>query len=104
MGTTIGFHEHDAKLTDVSATSLKAEQERLHDFDRRLAETRTNSLSASALYDYRIVQNAIKRELFSFEQMESYSRNPMTYAGVLDVNIYVKRNFAPLEQRVGSIT
>ena len=27
----------------------------------------------------------------------------MTYAGVLDVNIYIKRNFAPLEDRVRSI-
>ncbi|PYJ52684.1 MAG: hypothetical protein DME82_15915, partial [Verrucomicrobia bacterium] len=30
-------------------------------------------------------------------------QNPMTYASVLDVNIYIKRNFAPLEQRVRSI-
>jgi len=27
----------------------------------------------------------------------------MTYAGALDVNIYIKRNFAPLEERVGSV-
>src|SRR5690349_18835411 len=104
MGTTLGFHEYDGRVTDFSATSLKSEQARLHSFDQRLAEMRTNSLSASAFYDYRILHNAIKRELFTFEQMESYSRNPMTYAGVLDVNIYIKRNFAPLEQRVRSIT
>ena len=35
--------------------------------------------------------------------MESYTKNPMSYADVLDVNIYIKRNFAPLEQRVRSI-
>ena len=104
LGTSLGFHEHDGKVTDFSADSLKAEQARLHSFDERLGQTRTKALSASVFYDYRILQNAIKRELFSFEQMESYSRNPMTYAGVLDVNIYIKRNFAPLEQRVASIT
>jgi hypothetical protein len=27
----------------------------------------------------------------------------MTYAGALDVNIYIKRNFAPLEERVRSV-
>src|SRR5208282_890149 len=32
-----------------------------------------------------------------------YSQNPMTYAGVLDVNIYIKRDFARLEDRVRSI-
>ena len=36
--------------------------------------------------------------------MRIYSQNPMTYASVLDVNIYIKRDFAPLEDRVRSIT
>src|SRR5205085_8826052 len=57
-----------------------------------------------AYYDYRILRGAIQREIFSFEQMRIYSQNPMTYAGVLDVNIYIKRNFAPLENRLRSIT
>src|SRR5581483_1374332 len=84
--------------------SLNRELERLRSFDERLGRLETNLLSAPASYDYRILRNAIERERFSFEQMEIYSHNPMTYAGVLDVNIYVKRNFAPLEQRVASIT
>src|SRR5439155_27243505 len=42
-------------------------------------------------------------EIFRFKEMESYFKNPMTYAGVLDLNIYIKRNFAPLEERVRSI-
>ena len=35
--------------------------------------------------------------------MRIYSDNPMTYAGALDVNIYIKRDFAPLEDRVRSV-
>jgi len=103
-GTTLGFHEYDGKVTDFSRASLNRELERLRSFDERLGRLETNLLSAPASYDYRILRNAIERERFSFEQMEIYSHNPMTYAGVLDVNIYVKRNFAPLEQRVASIT
>ena len=63
----------------------------------------TTDLSPEDSYDYRILRGAIKREIFGFEQMQIYSRNPMTYAGVLDVSIYIKRNFAPLEERVRSI-
>src|SRR5690348_2620902 len=59
-------------------------------------------LSKSAAYDFDILEGAIRREIFGFEEMQSYSRNPMTYVA-LDVNIYIKRNFAPLEQRVGSV-
>jgi uncharacterized protein (DUF885 family) len=103
-GTALGFHEYDGKVTDFSRRSLDAELARLHKFDEHLGELNTNGLSAKALYDYRILRNAIKREIFAFEEMGVYERNPMTYAGVLDVNIYIKRDFAPLAQRVKSLT
>src|SRR5262245_65142535 len=32
-----------------------------------------------------------------------YERNPMIYARAADVNVYIKRNFAPLEDRVRSL-
>jgi uncharacterized protein (DUF885 family) len=103
-GTALGFHEYDGKVTDFSRHSLDTELARLHAFDQKLQALNTNHLSPAAFYDYRILRNAIKRELFGFEQMGIYERNPMTYAAVLDVNIYIKRDFAPLAQRVSSLT
>jgi uncharacterized protein (DUF885 family) len=103
-GTALGFHEYDGKVTDFSRRSLDLELARLHKFDDQLTRLSTNSLSAKAFYDYRILRNAIKREIFAFEEMGIYERNPMTYAGVLDVNIYIKRDFAPLAERVKSLT
>ncbi|MCX6930949.1 MAG: DUF885 domain-containing protein, partial [Verrucomicrobia bacterium] len=98
------YHEYDGKLTDYGQPSLNAELARLKLFDERLTQLETRRLSRDAFYDYRILRSAIQREIFGFEQMQSYSMNPMTYAGVLDVNIYIKRNFAPLENRLRSIT
>ncbi|MHB8522415.1 MAG: DUF885 domain-containing protein [Limisphaerales bacterium] len=102
-GTSLGFHEYDGKLTDYSRPSLEAELARLKSFDRRLSELNPRRLSSQAFYDYRILRNAIRREIFGFEDLQLYARNPMTYAGAFDVNIYIKRNFAPLEDRVRSI-
>jgi len=102
-GTSLGLHEYDGKVTDYSQASLAAELARLKSFDQRLGQLKTNSLSPQAFYDYRILRSAIQREIFGFEQMRSYSDNPMTYAGALDVNIYIKRDFAPLEDRVRSV-
>ena len=99
-GTTLGLHQYDGQVTDFSQASLNAELARLKTFERRLRALATTDLSPEASYDYRILRGAIKREIFGFEQMQIYSRNPMTYAGVLDVSIYIKRNFAPLEERV----
>lgn len=102
-GTALGFHQYDGKVTDFSQTSLHAELARLHKFDEELGAINTNSLSAKTSYDFRILRNAIKREIFGFEDMHIYERNPMTYAGVLDVNIYIKRDFAPFTDRVKSL-
>jgi len=99
-GTTLGLHQYDGKVTDFRQASLNAELARLKTFERRLGALATTDLSPEASYDYRILRGAIKREILGFEQMQIYSRNPMTYAGVLDVSIYIKRNFAPLEERV----
>jgi uncharacterized protein (DUF885 family) len=102
-GTALGLHDYDGKVTDYSAASLAAELARLKSFDERLARLRTSRLGPQAFYDYRILRSAIQRELFGFEQMRSYWQNPMTYASVIDVNIYIKRNFAPLEDRARSV-
>jgi len=103
-GTSLGFHEFDGKLTDYNKASLDAELARLKAFDQRLAQLDMHQLSPLVSCDYRLLRGAIHREIFGFDQMQIHSRNPMTYAGVLDVNIYVKRNFAPLTERVASIT
>jgi uncharacterized protein (DUF885 family) len=104
VGTSLGLHEYDGKLTDYSQGSLNAELARLKSFDHRLGGIHTNMLTTQALYDYRILYSAIEREIFGFEQMQIYWKNPMTYSSALDVNIYIKRDFAPLEDRVRSIT
>ena len=102
-GVSLGFHQYDGKATDFSRGSIEAEMKRLKDFDEKLSAFDTRTLSPHSLYDFRILQTAIRTDRFKFEQMESYTKNPMSYADALDVNIYIKRDFAPLEQRVKSI-
>ena len=102
-GTALGLHQYDGKVTDYSQPSLDAELSRLKAFDQRLGALDTNRLSRQAFYDYRILSSSIQREIFGFDQLQAYSLNPMTYAGALDVSIYIKRDFAPLEDRVRSV-
>jgi uncharacterized protein (DUF885 family) len=104
VGTALGLHQYDGKLTDYNPASLQAELDRLKSFEQQLGRMDPKLLGAEAAYDYRILRSAIQREIFGFEQMQIYTQNPMTYASALDVNIYIKRDFAPLEDRVRSIT
>src|SRR4030095_14178459 len=97
QGTALGFHEYDGKISDYSRLALDAELSRLRRFDDRLAKFDPAKLSARQSIDFRILQTAVKRELFEMQDMSVFERNPMVYARAADVNVYVKRNFAPLE-------
>jgi uncharacterized protein (DUF885 family) len=97
--TAEGVHTYDGQITDFSAESVKTELARLKEFDRALAAMDIRALSPGPAYDSRILHAQIKTEIFAFEDLRTYSDNPMTYATALDVNTYIKRDFAPLEKR-----
>src|SRR5436309_1189977 len=103
QGTALGFHEYDGKISDYSRLALDAELSRLRRFDDRLAKFDPAKLSPRQSIDLRILQAAVKRELFEMQDMSVFERNPMIYARAGDVNVYIKRNFAPLEDRVRSL-
>jgi uncharacterized protein (DUF885 family) len=102
-GTTLGLHEYDGKISDYSRLALDAELSRLRRFDDRLAKFDPSKLSARQSIDLRILQAAVKKDLFEMQDMSVFERNPMVYANAADVNVYIKRNFAPLEDRVRSL-
>src|SRR6185436_17309613 len=56
IGTSLGFHEYDGKLTDFSRASLEAELNRLKQFDQALASFNKRSLGAQSSYDLRLLQ------------------------------------------------
>src|SRR5205809_3794154 len=103
QGTALGLHEYDGKISDYSRLALDAELSRLRRFDDRLAKFDPAKLSLRQSIDLRILQAAVKRDLFEMQDMSIFERNPMVYARAGDVNIYIKRNFAPLEDRVRSL-
>ncbi len=100
---SLGLHQYDGRLSDLSKPSIDKELERLKKFRQRLNEIDTASLSEKMHYDHKILQCAVNQSLFDFEEIDVYHTNPMVYADGLDVNIYIKRNFASLEERLKSI-
>ncbi|MEO5721791.1 MAG: DUF885 domain-containing protein [Chthoniobacterales bacterium] len=101
--TSLGLHEYDGRMSDFTRLAIDAEVSRLRRFDERLAQFELEKMGESAAKDLRILQAAIKRDLFDIQDMDSFENNPMTYAQALDVNTYIKRNYSPLVDRVRSI-
>ena len=104
LGTSEGMHEYDGKISDYSRLALDAELSRLRRFEDRLRKFDLDKLSQRQSIDLRILQAGIRNEIFQREAMSIYERDPMVYARAADVNVYIKRNFAPLEDRVHNIT
>jgi uncharacterized protein (DUF885 family) len=103
QATALGFHEYDGRINDYTRLAIDAELARLRRFDDRLNKFEVAKLSPRAAIDLRLLQAAVKKELFQITDIGIYEHNPMTYARAIDVSVYIKRKFAPIEDRVRSI-
>jgi len=100
---SLGYHEYDGKINDYSKAAIEAEVSRLKEYEIQFSKIDSASLSTKEYYDWKLLKSNIKDELFSIEDLGVYTKNPMSYASIIDVNIYIKRNFAPIEQQIKSI-
>ncbi|MBA3962428.1 MAG: DUF885 domain-containing protein [Chthoniobacterales bacterium] len=103
VGVALGLHQYDGKIGDYSRLAIDAEIERLQRFQRDLGKMDTAQLSKRANLDRRILLSSIAGELTQFVDMNVFEKNPMAYARAIDVNIYIKRDFKPLAERVRDI-
>ena len=76
QGTALGLHEYDGKISDYSRLALDAELSRLRRFDDRLAKFDPAKLSLRQSIDLRILQAAVKRDLFEMQDMSSLRTKP----------------------------
>jgi uncharacterized protein (DUF885 family) len=101
--TDLGDHQYDGRIGEYTRLAIDAELARLTRFDERLKKFDLSKLGPRAAIDLRLLQTAIRRELFLMQDLAIYEHNPMSYASALDVNVYAKRKYAPIEDRVRSI-
>lgn len=101
--TALGFHEFDGRINEHTRLAIDAELARLRRFDDRLAKFDLAKLGPHASIDLRLLQASIKRELFFIQDLAIYEHDPLLYASAIDVGVYAKRKYAPIEDRVRSI-
>ncbi len=99
----LGLHQYDGNIGDYTRLAIDAEIERLRRFQTQFEKMDVSQLSQRADIDRRILLAAISVELAQIVDMGIYEKNPMTYARAIDVNIYIKRDFKPLDDRVHDI-
>jgi hypothetical protein len=99
-----GKHEFDGKLPDWSEEGLKKEIDRLHAERDKATAFKDEQLDERQRFerDYLVAQ--IDKDLFWREIADQPHTNPTFYGNSIDPDVYVSREYAPLETRIKSYT
>jgi hypothetical protein len=99
-----GDHRFDGVVGDVSNTAIRA---RVEEIDRHLDRLgNLERLSQHQDVDRRALVAQLQASRFEFTELRRPLREPMFYAGFgteLDVSPYLKRNYAPLSERLAAL-
>jgi len=103
-GVLAGRHEFDGKLPDWTDEGIKREIARLHSERDRAMKFDAASLDERQRFerDYLVAQ--IDKDLFWIESADWPHRNPYFYADAIDPDVYVSREYAPLDTRLRAYT
>jgi len=100
MAAALGLHEYDGRMPDVQEPARARRLAALQGFRARLDAIPGDSIDPEDAHDHILLSLAIDEERFELEQLRDFERNPLAFSGPLDVSGYIKRDYAPLDQRV----
>ncbi len=103
-GSRIGRHEYDGRLPDLSPSQVSRRQREIRRGMAELQALDTSLLGLDEQLSCRMLELFLERELFTFEEMRPLENNPMRQAGFLNMGGYVRRDYAPLEDRLRAAT
>jgi Bacterial protein of unknown function (DUF885) len=95
-----GRHEFDGQLADVSAHGIKREIARLHDQRDQIAGVDPKLLAPRERFDRDYLLAVVDKDLFWIEKTRFPFSNPAWYLGQIDPEVYLSRNYAPLDVRM----
>jgi len=95
-----GKHEYDGQLPDLSAHGLRREIARLHDERDQLTAVDPTPLEPGERFDRAYLLSVVDRDLYWLEKSHYPSTNPYWYLESIDPDMYVSRNYAPLNARL----
>ncbi len=95
-----GRHEYDGRLPDWSPEGFEREIAWLRAERARAAEFDPATLDERRAFERDLLNVVVDSDLFWLEDAEWHRRNPLFYAGAIDPNLYLARDYAPLARRM----
>lgn len=95
-----GRHEFDGRLPDLSSHGIKREIARLHDQQQQLSAIDASTLQPRERFDRAYLLAVVDKDLFWLEKSGFPFNNPAWYQPQIDPDLYLSRNYAPLDVRM----
>ena len=95
-----GRHEFDGQMTDLSADGIAKRVEWLNKARGEAAGFDTTALTPDQNFEREYVLHVIDNNLFWIDKAHFPATNPAWYANQLDPEVYLSRDYAPLEKRL----
>ncbi|MGH9894905.1 MAG: DUF885 domain-containing protein, partial [bacterium] len=96
--------EFDGRFPDWTEAGLQRWAQRLHQLRDSAAAFPINGSDAARRVEREYVVAVLDGDLFWLERAEWPYRNPEYYTGGLDPNVYIAREYAPLQERMRAFT
>jgi uncharacterized protein (DUF885 family) len=105
MATQAGVHKYDDKLIDLSKAAIDKRIADAKQWKKRLAAVDASKLSRDEAIDLLTLQHSVDSDLVSLDVYRRWRRLPRFYAepAINAVYLVVKRDFAPLAERMKSV-
>ena len=103
-GRYLGLHEYDGQVADPGRERLAEQTTWAKAQLDRLAVFEGQSLDEQAQFDLALLKHSLKGVPFAFEELKSWQDNPLYYDNQLNLTSYLSRNYAPLGDRLESLS
>jgi len=105
QATSVGFHQFDHQLEDFSLAAHQRNRGKLLAYLAEFQAINPRALSQNDRDDREIMIASIHSLLLEEERVQMWRKNPDAYSGAVTGSIFalIKRDFAPLDERLRSV-
>jgi len=99
----MGVHAYDGRVEDYHPETVSEYLRRLREISRQVEAIPPQELSPLERYEADLIRWRVGREEFYWKEFREQERNPIAYIDLLDVSGYLKRAYAPVEERLAAL-